>query len=112
MKKPSLETLSLLLAFGLSPITAMAEQSGEDLYFQTCALCHGDDGTGAMPGIPDLSGPDGPLWKSEDDLIATIMNGVERPDLPTPMPAKGGNDKLNTKKARSILKFMRREFGN
>jgi len=39
------------------------------------------------------------------------MNGVERLDLPTPMPAKGGNDDLNTENARSIIDFMRREFG-
>jgi len=112
MKKPLLRSLPLFLAFGLLPLAAMAESSGEDLYFQTCAMCHGDDGTGAMPGIPDMSGADGPVWKSQDELIFSIMNGVERSDLPTPMPAKGGNDELTTEMARDVLEFMRREFGN
>ena len=107
-----LAPLSLFLAFGLLSSAAIAEPSGEDLYFETCAVCHGDDGTGAMPEIPDLSGADGPLGKADGDLIAIILNGVERSDLPVPMPAKGGNEDLNTEKARRVLQFMRREFGN
>lgn len=112
MEKSLLVALVLILDLGISPPEAKAESSGEDLYFETCSICHGDDGTGAMPGIPDMSGAKGPLWKSDKDLISTIINGVERSDLPTPMPAKGGNDDLDFEKARSILEFMRREFGN
>jgi mono/diheme cytochrome c family protein len=104
--------VSLLLGLGLLPFAALGEPSGEELYFETCAVCHGGDGAGTMPGIPDMSGASGPLWKSDKDLITTIINGVERSDLPTPMPAKGGNDDLTPEKVRSVLEFMRREFGN
>lgn len=110
MKAPLM--VSLFLAVGMSTTFANAEPSGEELYFQSCAMCHGDDGAGAMPGIPDMSGADGPLWKNDSELIAIIINGVERPDLSTPMPAKGGNDDLDLEKALRVLEFMRREFGN
>ena len=104
----------LPVALGLSMpfLATAADQSGEELYFETCAVCHGDDGAGAMPDIPDVTGPEGPLWKSDSELITTIMNGVERDGLPTPMPVKGGNDDLTPEKAKRVLDFMRREFGN
>ncbi len=34
---------------------ASAITAGQVLYDQACAVCHGDDGLGAIPGTPDLS---------------------------------------------------------
>jgi len=111
MKFHLLYTFSIILVFGVAAGSVAAEPTGEDLYYQTCSLCHGDDGTGAMPGIPNISGAGGPLWKPQEELLFAIMNGIERPDLPTPMPAKGGNDDMTIEMARDVLEFIRREFG-
>lgn len=32
--------------------------SGEVIYSQSCAMCHGEDGSGGLPGAPDFTNPD------------------------------------------------------
>ena len=91
---------------------ARSETLGERIYFETCALCHGEDGAGAMPGIPDLNGPGSSLGKPNAVLLRSILEGIEREDLPTPMPPKGGNEDLTEEGARQVLDYMRRTFGN
>lgn len=36
-------------------------QNGAELYARTCPACHGADGIGVMPGVPDLTVADGTL---------------------------------------------------
>lgn len=90
--------------------SAAAETIGERLYFESCAVCHGEDGAGAMPGIRNLGGPEGPLSKATTKLVAIIMDGIDGPEVTTPMPARGGNDEITPELSREIIKFMRREF--
>lgn len=73
------------------------------IYVESCAVCHGIAGEGAMPGIPDLTAPNGSLSKPESDLIRAIVNGVERPGLETPMPPSG----LDEKTAKAVLGYLR-----
>jgi len=75
----------------------------EGIYAESCAVCHGDDGSGAMPGIPDLTDPDGHLSKSDTDLLRSIINGVDYPGLATPMPPS----ELDEDTAKAVLKYLR-----
>ncbi len=84
---------------------------GADVYARSCIACHGADGAGAMPGIPDLSDGDGPLSKSDEVLLNSIVNGLESGTSPIPMPAMGGDETLTEAEARLVLDYIRRQFG-
>lgn len=103
-------TVSFVIA--ASPVTGQtkSEDVGEAVYMRGCVTCHGDDGAGAMPGIPDLSGASGPLKKPDAELLSSIMNGFESGAAPMPMPSKGGDDALTTSEAQLVIDYMRRVF--
>ncbi len=85
--------------------------SGSEIYNQTCVACHGADGAGGMPGVPDFTAPDGPLAKPDDTLIQHITEGFQSPGSPMAMPAKGGNPGLNEAGVRAVLGYLRENFG-
>jgi len=107
---PTTAIVSFAVGLLLTTGSVVAEAVGERLYFESCAVCHGEDGMGAMPGIRNLTEKNGPLSKPTPELVSAILNGVDRPGLSTPMPAKGGNDEITPGLAREIVKFMRKEF--
>ncbi len=82
-------------------------ESGKDIYMQNCALCHGDDGRGSMPGVPDLV--ENQTWskKSNNKLLKLIKKGIETPGASMMMPPKGGNDKLSDKQLLKSIEYMR-----
>lgn len=102
---PWVFALSLLVLL----VTAQAHADGPDgtkakaIYTESCAFCHGDDGTGDMPGIPDLSEPNGHLSKPDANLIHSIINGVNYPGLATPMPPS----ELDKSTAKAVLQYLR-----
>ena len=99
-------------AWGIGEAAAANEQSaGRDIYNRSCVACHGSDGAGAMPEVPDLTEPDGPLLKPDAVLLRSIVEGVDRPDSPLPMPPMGGDPELSEEGARQVLEFIRLEFG-
>lgn len=85
--------------------------SGNDIYNQTCAACHGADGTGALPGTPNFTAPNGPLSKTDEVLITHITEGFKSPGSPMAMPAKGGNPALTGEDIRAVLAYLRKTFG-
>lgn len=85
-------------------------RSGEAVYLQTCVACHGPEGRGAIPGTPDLTGPDGPLTKPDAELMRNVTEGFQSPGSPMAMPPKGGNPALTTADIQAVLDYMRREF--
>jgi mono/diheme cytochrome c family protein len=85
--------------------------SGKQIYDQTCVACHGADGTGGMPGVPDFTNPAGALSKSDDVLMQNILGGFQSPGSPMAMPAKGGNPDLNAADASAVLDYLRGSFG-
>ncbi len=85
-------------------------QSGKVIYSQTCIACHGADGKGALPGVPDLTKSDGRLSKSDEILIKHITEGFQTPGSPMAMPAKGGNADLNDADIKSVLSYLRESF--
>lgn len=91
---------------------AGATLSGKQVYEQTCMACHGADGTGAMPGTPDLTTADGPLSKTDAVLIQHITQGFQTPGSPMAMPAMGGNPNLSAADVSAVLGYLRETFGS
>lgn len=86
--------------------------SGAEIYGQTCAACHGSDGKGALPGVPDFSRADGPLGKSDEVLHRSISLGYQGPGSSMAMPPKGGNPALTESGIASVLRYLREAFVN
>jgi cytochrome c5 len=98
-------TIALLAVAG-GRADAAAER-GERVYAQSCAVCHGADAAGAMPGVPDLGARQGALTKSDSQLLRSLVNGVQSPGAPLAMPPRGGNPALTDDDLRSALDYLR-----
>lgn len=85
---------------------------GREVYQGTCIACHGANGTGAFPGVLDLTAKNGPLRNSDEVLIERITDGYRRPGSAMSMPAKGGNPRLTADDIRAVVRYMRAEFGS
>ena len=111
--------LSLLTAL-LVPVVVSANNptvaddisAGNAIYSQTCVVCHGKNGKGALPGVSDLTKVDGPLSKADEELIRSITDGVSSPGAALSMPAKGGNPALTEEDIRSVLVYLRQTYGS
>lgn len=104
----------LIWSLALMPIaaTAVAAAPGQAVYEGTCIACHGADGKGVLPGVPDLTDPKGPLSKSDDVLIKHIIDGFQSASSPMAMPPKGGNPALTREDIEAVLRYMREVFGS
>lgn len=85
--------------------------SGATVYAQTCVACHADNGTGALPGIPDFTAAGGPLGQSDEVLLRHIIDGFQSPGSTMAMPPRGGNPALTDADIKSVLEYLRRSFG-
>ena len=101
---------ALLSPFILGSALGAAEESGRRIYESTCVACHGADGEGTLPGVPDFTDPSGRLSKPDGELIEAMVNGVQGPDSPLAMPPKGGNPALTRDDLERVLHYMREEF--
>lgn len=93
------------------PAAAAELERGAAVYQQVCQVCHGDDGTGAMPDVADLADPGGALTKPDAVLMESLMKGVRTPGSVLGMPALGGNPSFTEADMRAVLAYIRREFG-
>lgn len=84
--------------------------SGKAIFEQTCIACHGANGTGALPGVPDFTAADSPLSKPDEILFDHVLNGFQSPGSPMAMPPKGGNPNLSESDIRTVLDYMRTAF--
>jgi len=90
--------------------TASELNRGQAVYNGTCIACHGSDGTGSLPGVPDLTGKTGLLSQDDAVLLGRMADGYQSPGSPMAMPAKGGNPALTDADLSAVLKYMRNAF--
>jgi len=88
-----------------------AKLSGKEVYDTTCIACHGADGSGPIPGVPNFNKKKGRLSKSDEDLLNHITHGFQSPGSSMAMPPKGGNPNLTEKNIKDTLKYLRKQFG-
>lgn len=85
-------------------------ENGKAVYETTCFACHGKDGKGAIPGVPDFTKNNGPLNQPDDVLFDHVKNGFQSPGSMMPMPPLGGNPDLTDQDIRDAIFFLRQEF--
>ena len=98
------------LVFGVLPGYADSSKRGLEVYSTTCVVCHGPDGKGAIPGIPDFTKKGGALEKSDEVLLDHMINGFQSDGSPMAMPAKGGNPNFTEGDMQEVLKYIRATF--
>lgn len=107
--------ITMILAVTLIPLSsalASVDHPGKEIYEETCEVCHGEDGTGELPGMPNFKEKDGALSKSDDVLLMHIIKGYRSSSSsPMPMPPRGGNPALSDDDIKECLAFVRKEFG-
>jgi cytochrome c5 len=85
--------------------------SGEEIYKSTCISCHGANGKGVIPGVPDFTKTGGRLSKTDEVLFKHAKEGFHTPGNAMAMPPKGGNTKLSDNDIKSAIKYLHRQFG-
>ncbi|MBX3646355.1 MAG: c-type cytochrome [Rhodocyclaceae bacterium] len=83
---------------------------GQSIYEGTCIACHGSDGQGAIPGVPDFTDPAGRLTQSDDVLRKHVREGFQSPGSPMAMPPGGGNQDLTDQNISDVLSYLRATF--
>ena len=84
--------------------------SVEALLRSQCIACHGADGKGVLPGVPNFTDRIGRLSNPNSEFLAHIINGYQSPGSPMPMPPKGGNSALSDTDIASVLAYIREQF--
>lgn len=84
--------------------------NGYEVYMSSCIVCHGDDGTAQMPGVPDLNTNTDWSEKTRESLVEWVKLGSQGSDVLIPMPPKGGNPDLSDSDINDVLQYMKNTF--
>jgi len=98
------------LAYTSLPVAANELARGAAVFNGTCIACHGSDGYGNLPGVPDLTGSKGLLLTPDAVLLKRMADGFQSPGSPMAMPPRGGDPGLTDADLKAVLKYMRQEF--
>ena len=106
---------TVMIVFAASPATAQCNlpgdpDAGKAIFDQTCVACHGENGQGAIPGIPNLARKPSPLQQSDELLLQRIRDGYSSGKSPIAMPPMGGNPDLSDSDLLDVLSYMRKTF--
>jgi mono/diheme cytochrome c family protein len=89
---------------------ALAASPGQTIYETHCSACHGSDGKGAFPGVPDFTQKNGVLSLPAAVLLKRIEHGYQAPGAPMAMPARGGDASLTDQQIKLVLGYVRSRF--
>ena len=84
--------------------------SGKQVYESNCLACHGENGKGSIPGVPDFTDRKGRLLKDDSELLSNIITGIQSPGSSMPMPPRGGNSQLSDTDLNAALKYIKTYF--
>ncbi|BFM18883.1 hypothetical protein R50073_50660 (plasmid) [Maricurvus nonylphenolicus] len=84
-----------------------ADISGKQIYENNCLACHGANGKGSIPGVPDFTDRKGRLLKGDSELLSNIITGIQSPGSSMPMPPRGGNSQLSDADLNAALKYIK-----
>jgi mono/diheme cytochrome c family protein len=85
--------------------------AGEEIYNGTCVACHGEDGRGVLPGMPDFTKKGGVLSKPHSALAKHIEEGFESGTAPVAMPPRGGDPGLSDQDINDVHSYLHVTFG-
>lgn len=98
-------------AGGANAVTAHGNAAaGAAVFNDTCVACHGSDGRGIMPGMPNFTNPKGVLSLPTKVLEQRITDGFSGGNAPMAMPPKGNNPKLTQSDIRNVIAYLRSHF--
>lgn len=105
-------TRKLLVAAALAGAAASvtAQPAGKAIYEGTCIACHGADGQGALPGMPDFTASKERFALDDATLIKRMREGFQSPGSPMGMPPKGGNPSLTDADLKAVLDYIKETF--
>ncbi len=107
MKMPSIiRLLVAFLAIGVSSVSlAQRPPSPQEMLFTSnCAGCHGSDLNGGR--APSLFNKELLEQRSDEEMLATILNGIEQQDMPSFRGA------ITQVEASQLISFIRQQSGN
>lgn len=93
----------------VAPDTTISIQAAKVLYENNCLACHGADGKGNIPGVPDFTDANGRLSKDDNELLSNIIGGFQTVGNPMPMPPRGGSS-LSNGELSGILNYIKEAF--
>lgn len=92
-------------------------RSGEEIYVKACVACHGRDGRGTAPGIPDFSTAEsvlvrdeGLLTRSDTVLLTHILNGFSQDDQGPGGSVEKDSSSLTIQNLRDVLAYVHDHF--
>lgn len=92
-----------------------AKSSGEAVYAQHCAQCHGDRGEGRAPAGPALAGNRAVTMDSAVNPIRAVLFGGYTPGTagnPRPYGMPPFSSTLSKQEVADVLSYVRQSFGN
>ena len=99
-----------LLLFTFNANADKLSMNGEQIYIKNCQVCHADDGSGAMPGVTDLTDNREWLTMPESKLLSRMNQGIQKDGAAVTMPPKGGNPDLTDADIKAVITYMRNTF--
>jgi len=84
--------------------------NGFEVYTQTCVACHGDNGKGALEGVPDFTLANSRLHQPRETLMTNMISGFQSDGSLMAMPPMGGNPDLTEQDMADVLAYLITEF--
>ena len=84
--------------------------NGKKVFSTTCFACHGHNGKGAVPGVPDMTKSESRLHGETQLLLKHVLEGYQSAGSPLAMPPKGGNPTLTDKEIQDAIGYMKDSF--